>query len=246
MDALPPLPPLEAAKRAAARRAVDDYVRDGMRIGVGSGSTIVYAVQRLGERAAGPERLRVTCVPTSFQSRGLILDAGLTLSDLTATPSLDVAIDGADEVASTSLACIKGGGGCQTQEKLVAAAADVFVVVADSRKMSRDGALGVAWTAGVPVEVLPLAYATVSAALRKLGGIPTLRMAVRKAGPVVTDNAGFVLDVDFGRIADPAPLHAAIKALPGVIETGLFVGLAKRAYFGMPDGSVEVWESERT
>jgi ribose 5-phosphate isomerase A len=174
----------------------------------------------------------------------LIIDAGLTLSDLNCTPRLDVAIDGADEV-DRRLSCIKGGGGCHTQEKLVASAADVFVVIADYRKQS--GVLGSVWRRGVPVEVLPLAYVGVMDAIRRLGGKPALRMAVAKAGPVVTDNGGFILDADFGEIADPAGLHARLKLLPGVVETGLFPApMAVRAYFGRADGGVDVWEPERS
>ena len=127
---------VETAKRQAARRAIDDFVPINppgsastsvpLRLGVGSGSTIVYAIQRLAERVQDPnEALRVICVPTSFQSKNLLADAGVPLSDLNATPELDVAIDGADEVIPGSLDCIKGGGACQTQEKLVANAAKI-------------------------------------------------------------------------------------------------------------------------
>jgi ribose 5-phosphate isomerase A len=152
---------------------------------------------------------------------------------------LDVAIDGADEV-SRALDCIKGGGACQTQEKLVAAASATFVVVADNRKQS--AALGTAWRKGVPIEVLPAGYVPVMRRLEALGGKPVLRMAVAKAGPVITDQGNFVVDADFGRIADPAALHAAIKLMPGVVETGIFAGMAARAYFGQEDGTVVVWD----
>lgn len=244
--AAPPAAPVEAAKRLAARAAVDAHVRGGMRVGVGSGSTIVYAIQRLAELAhppaGGAPPLRITCVPTSFQARTLLVDCGLPLAELNACPELDVALDGADEV-DAALNCIKGGGACQTQEKLVAAAAAVFVVVADGSKRAPRG-LGTTWRRGVPVEVLPPAYVPVMRALARLGGAPALRMGgPAKAGPVVTDNGGFVVDAEFGPIADPAALHAAIKALPGVVETGLFTGMASVAYFGLDDGSVETWEA---
>lgn len=236
-----PTSPIEIAKRLAARRAVDEHVSSGMRLGVGSGSTIVYAIQRLAELAhpADGEPLLLTCVPTSFQSRNLIVDCGLTLSDLNACPELDLAIDGADEV-DLSLSCIKGGGACQTQEKLVAAAARRFVVIADGRKQA-PGGLGSTWKKGVPIEVLPVAYVPVMRALDRLGGKPVLRMGKEKAGPVVTDNGGFVVDTDFGVIADPAGLHASIKSLPGVVESGIFANMASVAYFGQEDGSVVVW-----
>lgn len=206
---------VDRAKRAAARRAVDHYVKDGMAIGVGSGSTIVYAIQRLAERFHGPEKdlHDIVCIPTSFQSRQvchlkcmaldgripslnlalvalpavgqLLSEAGLPLGDLTSYPELDVAIDGADEV-DRALNCIKGGGACQTQEKMVAAAARTFVVVADHRKQSE--CLGREWRKGVPLEVIPEGYRPVLLALEAMGAKPVLRMATAKAGPVVTDN----------------------------------------------------------
>jgi ribose 5-phosphate isomerase A len=152
---------------------------------------------------------------------------------------VDVAIDGADEV-DPALNCIKGGGGCHLQEKLVAAYAKQFVVIADFRKQSP--ALGTVWRKGVPVEVTPLGWAAVAKALTAMGGVPVLRKAVAKAGPVVTDNGNFILDVDFGVIADPVGLQARLSALVGVLETGLFCSMACKAYFGMDDGSVQVWE----
>jgi ribose 5-phosphate isomerase A len=225
---------VEAAKKRAAFRAVDEHIKEGMRVGVGSGSTIVYAVERLVELHT--ERgWNFRCVPTSFQAKQLIVDGGLTLTDLTETPELDVAIDGADEV-DEGLNCIKGGGGCQTQEKIVASAAPKLVIVADYRKQSK--ALGTQWKKGVPIEVIPMAYRLVSRRLEELGGNPKLRMAVAKAGPVVTDSGNFILDADFGEIARPAELDARLQAIPGVVETGLFCGMAKAAYFGQDDGSV--------
>lgn len=232
------LSPLESAKRSAARAAVDEFVRDGMAVGVGSGSTIVYAIERLGERVR-EEGLDIVCVPTSFQSEQLCDEQGLRLSELTRTPVLDIAIDGADEVDG-ALNAIKGGGGCQAREKCVAAAAKKFVIVADHRKQST--ALGTQWRKGVPVEVLPFAWAAVKRRLEAMDATVELRMATKKAGPVVTDTGNLILDVDFGRIDDPAALEAAITLVPGVTEAGLFVRMASRAYFGQADGSVEVWQ----
>jgi ribose 5-phosphate isomerase A len=220
-----------------------------MTVGIGSGSTIVYAIAHLVERlrggaaaGGGGEALRdIRCVPTSFQAKQLLQEGGVPIVDLSVAPVLDVAIDGADEVDG-ELNCIKGGGGCHTQEKMVAAAARVFVVVADFRKRSR--ALGTEWRKGVPLEGLPMAYVPVMRAVTAMGGKPVLRMAVAKAGPVVTDNGNFIVDADFGAVepAAVAPLHARCKLLPGVLETGLFPGMAVRAYFGCEDGSVEVWD----
>ncbi|XP_017157847.1 ribose-5-phosphate isomerase isoform X2 [Poecilia reticulata] len=168
----------EEAKKLAAYSAVDNNVQNNQVVGVGSGSTIVYAVDRLAERVR-QEKLNIVCVPTSFQARQLILQHGLALSDLERHPELDVAIDGADEV-DAELTLIKGGGGCLTQEKIVAGNSKCFVVIADYRKDSR--VLGEQWKKGVPIEVIPMAYVPVSRVIAKrFGGEVNLRMAVSKA-----------------------------------------------------------------
>nr|XP_020459881.1 ribose-5-phosphate isomerase [Monopterus albus] len=226
----------EEAKKLAAYTAVNNHVQNNQVVGVGSGSTIVYAVDRLAERVR-QEKLNIVCVPTSFQARQLILQHGLTLSDLDRHPELDVAIDGADEV-DADLTLIKGGGGCLTQEKIVAGCAKHFVVIADYRKDSK--ALGQQWKKGVPIEVIPMAYVPISRAIaRRFGGEVNLRMAVSKAGPVVTDNSNFILDWKFEHTLNWEEVNTAIKMIPGVVETGLFVNMADRAYFGNEDGSVE-------
>ncbi|XP_054862115.1 ribose-5-phosphate isomerase isoform X2 [Amphiprion ocellaris] len=177
-------------------------------------------------------------VDNHVQARQLILQHGLTLSDLDRHPELDVAIDGADEV-DADLTLIKGGGGCLTQEKIVAGCAKHFVVIADYRKDSK--ALGQQWKKGVPIEVIPMAYVPVSRTIAKrFGGEASLRMAVSKAGPVVTDNSNFILDWKFERAQNWKEVNTAIKMIPGVVDTGLFVGMAERAYFGMEDGSIQV------
>lgn len=234
------LPPAELAKQKAAYQAIDEHVRSGMAVGVGSGSTVVYAVERLvARKKAEGAGFEVTCVPSSFQATQLITAGGLTLSDLTRTPALDVAIDGADEV-DEQLNCIKGGGACMLQEKIVISCAKKFIIIADSRKDSTK--LGQQWKSGIPLEVVPVAYVPVMNRLREMGGKPVLRMAgAKKAGPVLTDNSNFVVDVDFGEVAagDVAALDAKLQAIVGIVETGLFVGRAQQAYFGQPDGTVK-------
>ncbi|XP_067838020.1 ribose-5-phosphate isomerase [Heptranchias perlo] len=225
----------EAAKKKAGYMAVDNHVQNNQALGIGSGSTIVYAVDRIAKRVRD-ENLKVVCVPTSFQARQLILQHELPLSDLDRYPELDVAIDGADEV-DCDLNLIKGGGGCLTQEKIVAGCAKKFIVVADYRKDSKS--LGEKWKRGVPIEVIPMAYVPVTKAIvAKFGGAAQLRMAVSKAGPVVTDNGNFILDWKFGNISDWKNVNVGIKMIPGVVETGLFIGMAERVYFGLEDGSV--------
>mmetsp|Transcript_17158 Transcript_17158/g.33626 ORF Transcript_17158/g.33626 Transcript_17158/m.33626 type:complete len:238 (-) Transcript_17158:278-991(-) len=226
---------IEKAKDLAARAAVDEFVRDGMAVGIGSGSTIAYAVVRLAERIK-EENLKIVCVPTSFQAKQLIAEYKLTLSDLENHPELDVAIDGADEV-DDDLNCIKGGGGCQTQEKIVASCAKTLVICADYRKDSK--LLGQQWLKGVPIEVIPIAYVPIMAKLKALNAEKVeLRMAKAKAGPCVTDNGNLILDAHFGEIADPAKLENDLNAIPGVVCTGLFINMAEKVFFGQEDGTV--------
>ncbi|XP_070261943.1 ribose-5-phosphate isomerase [Myotis yumanensis] len=229
----------EEAKKLAGHAAVENHVRNNQVLGIGSGSTIVHAVQRIAERVK-QENLNLVCVPTSFQARQLILQYGLTLSDLDRHPEIDLAIDGADEV-DADLNLIKGGGGCLTQEKIVAGYASRFIVIADFRKDSKN--LGDQWHKGIPIEVIPMAYVPVSRAVtQKFGGVVELRMAVNKAGPVVTDNGNFILDWKFDRVHKWSEVNTAIKMTPGVVDTGLFINMAERVYFGMQDGSVNMRE----
>lgn len=230
------LSPVEAAKSAAALQAVKENVFDGCRLGVGSGSTVVFAVQHLANlvKTSG---ITVTCVPTSFQAKQLILENQLELSDLSRCPVLDVVIDGADE-CDTLLTLIKGGGGCHLQEKIVASCSRKMVVIADYRKKSQN--LGDQWRKGIPIEVVPMAYVPVSRKLVEYNLEPVLRMAKAKAGPVVTDNGNFVIDAMFSGPHSWKELDVKLNTTPGIVETGLFVGFAKAAYFGMEDGSVSV------
>lgn len=228
---------LESAKKAAAFRAVDECVKDKDVVGVGSGSTVVYAVERLAERVK-TEKLQLVCIPTSFQARQLIVENNLVLGDLSLYPSLDIAIDGADEV-DKDFTAIKGGGGCLTQEKIVASCAKRFVVIADYTKDSQ--ILGEQYKKGIPIEVIPLAYVPVMNKIKALyGGNVELRMAKMKAGPVVTDNGNFILDWVF--LEDKfnwESVNTQLNLIPGVVETGLFVNMAERAFFGYADGSVK-------
>ncbi|XP_006620324.1 ribose-5-phosphate isomerase [Apis dorsata] len=228
---------LENAKQIAAYKAVDEYVKNNSIIGIGSGSTVIYAVHRLVERVK-EENLNVICVPTSFQARQLILNNHLTLGDLETYPKLDCAIDGADEVDS-DMNLIKGGGGCLLQEKIVASCANQLIIVADYTKNSQK--LGEQYKKGIPIEVVPMAYVAI---LRRIednyGGLVKVRMALAKAGPVITDNGNFILDWHFPRdISNWDKINIEISMIPGVVETGLFIKMAKKVYFGMPDGSVK-------
>ncbi|KAJ1561556.1 hypothetical protein HK405_003545, partial [Cladochytrium tenue] len=166
-------------------------------------------------------------------------------SELNVQPIVDVAFDGADEV-DAELNCIKGGGGCHLLEKLVAASARTFVLVADDRKDSPTG-LGVRWTTGIPLEVIPAAYVPIQLKLQtQHSWASTLRMAVRKAGPVVTDSGNLIVDVRVDAEAlraDARAVDQKLRAIPGVVETGLFCRMARWCYFGRADGDVEVREN---
>ena len=222
----------DAAKRAAGEAAAE-AVGDGDVVGLGTGSTAAHAIRAIGRAAdAG---LDVRGVPTSLQARALAREVGVPLVALEDVEGLDLAIDGADQIAGFD--CIKGGGAAHAREKVVAAAADRFLVVVDATKEAES------LDRSVPVAVLPDARSAVAAALGALGGAPSLRAAERKDGPVVTDDGHLVLDVDFGAIDDPPDLAASLSAVPGVVEHGLFCGMADAVYVGSADG-VDVRERE--
>ncbi|QCW04868.1 ribose-5-phosphate isomerase RpiA [Natrinema pallidum] len=222
----------DAAKRRAGERAVAD-VENGFVVGLGTGSTTAHAIRAIGR--AIDDGLDVRGIPTSFQARQLALEVGIPLTDLDAVDGVDLAIDGADRVvdapdATAHGALIKGGGAAHAREKLVDTAADRFVVVADPSKLTAR------LERSVPVEVLPDAHTVVADRLTELGGEATLRAAERKDGPVVTDNGNLVLDCEFGPIDDPDRLATRLSTVPGVVEHGLFVGMADATYVGTEDG----------
>ncbi|KAL7274349.1 ribose-5-phosphate isomerase rki1 [Rhizina undulata] len=209
------LSPVETAKKLAAYKAVDEHFPPHARfVGIGSGSTVVYVVERISQL---PREVTdgITFIPTGYQSRELIIRAGLRMGSVDMVPELDVAFDGADEV-DPFLNCVKGGGGCLFQEKLVAVVARRFVVVADYRKISPS--LSTLYTPGIPIEVLPPAAPYVLSRLLALGSVsPTLRSGgTSKAGPCVTDNGNFIIDAPFpdGFIPPPkSPLSSPRKCI---------------------------------
>ena len=229
---------VELGKKNAAYRAVEENVKNGMILGIGSGSTVVYAVEKL-KTLISEKRMSVKCIPTSFQSYQLIVENGLSLGALNQYPSIDLDLDGADEI-DLDLNLIKGGGGCLVQEKIVASNSKRLIIIADFRKKSKN--LGENWKKGVPIEVIPLAYVPIIEKLKKLGANPKLRMAQAKAGPLITDNGNFIIDADFGIIKSPNDINGAILKIPGVVDTGLFVGMTEKAYIGQEDGTVLVLE----
>jgi len=228
---------IEEAKRKAAHKAVDDYLKNNTVIGIGSGSTIVYAVERIAQ-IISQNSWNVKCVPTSFQSKLLIKQHKLNLVDLEDYQKLDVCFDGADEV-DNDLTLIKGGGACLTQEKIVAFTTSKLVIVADYRKNSTK--LGQNWSKGIPIEVIPLAYAVVKQFIESnLDGEVILRQAVNKAGPVITDNGNFILDWKFNqnKSYNWSEINTRLISIPGVLETGLFIDMARKVYFGNENGTI--------
>lgn len=231
----------EEAKKKAAVLAVDQLfsdLKDSSAIGIGSGSTIVFAVEHLAKKLKETNK-KIFCVPSSFQASQLIRENGLNISSANDHPELEFAIDGADEIDS-NLHLIKGGGGAHLGEKVNASIAKKFYVIADYRKESQT--LGTKWKKGIPLEVLPGAYVPIMKNVEKMfpNSKATLRIAEKKAGPVITDNGNLILDVDFGPISDPAELNTKLLSIPGVLETGLFIGMTEKAYIGLEDGSVQI------
>jgi ribose 5-phosphate isomerase A len=232
---------IEQAKKMAGYAAVDNHVTmPGMKLGIGSGSTIVYSVERIGEKLRKGELKDIVAVCTSYQSTLLCRAQKIpvtTLDDPIIDGQLDVAIDGADEF-DAKLNLIKGGGGAHTQEKIVDGAAKFFVVVVDEKKQSKK--LGEKWA--VPVEVIPAALNIVMKKLVSMGAKPELRMGVKKMGPVITDNGNFIIDAKLGIIEDPAAMERKLNEITGVVENGIFANMASIIYMGKSDGSIDVFK----
>lgn len=214
-----------ARKRRAGERAVE-MVEDGSVVGLGTGSTAAYAIQALGEAVA--DGLTIQGVPTSYQSRAMTIEAGIPMTELDAVEGVDIAIDGADQVANGQL--IKGGGAAHAREKIVDAAADRFVVVVDDSKEAST------LSHPVPIEVVPDARPPAMETVRELGGTPSVRSAGQKDGPVITQHGNLVVDCEFGRIEDPHGLGKELSSIPGVLEHGLFLDLADEIVVGDPEG----------
>lgn len=225
------MPDRDAAKQAVGVKAAS-FVQNGMRVGLGTGSTAAFAIKELGRRVRS-ESLALTGVPTSFAAELMAQEEGIPLASLGEVDSLDVAFDGADEV-DPEFNLIKGRGGAHTREKIAASIASEFVVLVDESKIVDQ--LGS--KCPVPVEIVPVAHRSIEKAIIGLGGRPELRLATRKDGPVVTDQGFWILDCRFAPIDDPALLDREIKRIPGVLDHGLFIGMATRVLLGMADGSV--------
>ena len=230
--------PQDQAKLAAGHKAIDTYLRDGMRIGLGSGTTSHWFVRALGQRIRR-DGLDIAGVPTSNATRDIALEVGVPLLDLNDVEYLDLTIDGADEIDRAGR-MIKGGGACLLWEKMVARPSRRMVaVVDDSKVVDRLGAFP------LPIEVIRFGWRSTQRELAKLlaeFGHADARIALRggEAAPIQTDSAHYILDCHLGRIDDPDHLAPRFNEIPGVVEHGLFVGIAHEIVIGHADGSAEV------
>jgi ribose 5-phosphate isomerase A len=202
-------------KKEVGEKAVE-FIKDGMIVGLGTGSTVYYFISKLGELVQ--QGLSVKGVPTSNQTEKLAIKLGIPLVSFGEIEQIDVAIDGADEV-NPDLNLIKGGGGALLREKIIAKSAKTFIVVADSHKN-----VDTIGTFPLPIEVVPFGYEMTMKYIRELGGNPTLR---QKGGtPFLTDNGNYIIDSSFQEINQPEELEKNLNLLPGVVDNGLFVGMA--------------------
>jgi ribose 5-phosphate isomerase A len=220
---------VEDAKRAAAERAVD-FVASGSTLGLGTGSTMRYAIEALGRRLASGLVHSIVGVPTSEQTMRLAQRSGIPLTTLDAHPRLDLTLDGADEI-DAALDLIKGLGGALLREKIVASASRQLVIAADWTKVVP--ALGT--NRPVPVEVIPFGASLVIERLGRWPGHVTLRR-LESGEPFLSDEGNWILDYHAGPIEDPAALDVALLRIPGVVDHGLFLGMASCAIVAGPDG----------
>jgi ribose 5-phosphate isomerase A len=217
----------DTEKAAAARKSLE-YVKDGMVVGLGTGSTATFAIEFLGQQVR--DGLKIRGIPTSRASGELARSLNIPLTSFDEVDYTDVTIDGADEVAP-GLALIKGGGGALLHEKIVASSSRFLVIVADEHKLvERLGRFP------LPVEVIPFAASPVKRQLEKMGANPVLRSA-HDGSPFITDEGNVIFDCHYGEIADPAALAHTLKSITGVVEHGIFLGLASVAVVAGPEGA---------
>ncbi|RAJ76497.1 ribose 5-phosphate isomerase A [Chitinophaga dinghuensis] len=221
---------INIAKKAAADKAAT-FIEPGMTVGLGTGSTAYYVIMRIGEMVK--EGLEIRAVATSVESEQLAKAQGITIVPFAAISGIDIDIDGADET-DIQLRLIKGGGGALLREKIIAAAAGRMIVIADESKLvSQLGKFP------LPVEIIPFAHELTMHQLEKLKVAPVLR--TREGQLFITDNGNYIADCHIGEIAAPEKLHAQLNDIPGVVENGLFIGLASTLIIGTDAGEVRIY-----
>jgi len=215
---------IQEAKKNAALEAIK-HVKNKSIIGLGSGTTVAFAIEALGERVKN-EKLKIMGIPSSYQAFQLAVQHGIQITTLDEYPIIDVTIDGADQI-TPELYLIKGMGAALLREKIVATASKYNIIIADeSKRVNRLGENN----QFVPIEVLPFALTLVKNKIIKIGGTATIREGKGKLGPIITDNGNIIIDANFGVIQNPQELSMKVKMIPGVVETGLFTNLTNIAY----------------
>jgi ribose 5-phosphate isomerase A len=221
---------VEEEKKNAAKEAVR-HVEDNFIVGLGSGTTAAYAIEELGRRTK-EEGLQILGIPTSYQAFMLAVKHAISVTTLEEHPTVDLTIDGADQI-DNELNLIKGMGGALAREKIVAFASKKLIIIADENKKVK--VLGQN-NHPVPTEALPFAASLVMHKMQEMGGHPVLREGKAKVGPVITDNGNIIIDTNFGPIQKPDELEHKLKCISGVVETGLFIKMADIVYVGKRSG----------
>jgi ribose 5-phosphate isomerase A len=218
-------------KKAAALSAVN-LVEDGMIIGLGTGSTVAYTIEEIGNRLNSGDLCDVQGIPTSYQSELLAIDAGIPLTSLAESYEVHLAIDGVDQINRDFIA-IKGGGGAHTREKIVSISSSRFIIIADESKVVET------LNHPIPIEVLPFAKDVVMDIISQMSGDFTLRMGIKKDGPIITDNGNFIIDADFGTMDNIMGISMILSTIPGVVEHGIF-NIIHELHIGKKNGKVEI------
>jgi ribose 5-phosphate isomerase A len=224
-------------KKLTGRAAVDALVKSGMKLGLGTGSTAIHAVYRVGALLKQGTLRDIRVVPTSFQTMIACEELGIPLFSLNSPEiagRLDLTIDGADEVDHENR-CVKGGGGALLLEKIVAYSSAAYALVVDEAK--RVDNLGLIFP--LPLEIIPEARIPITRALERLGATVVLRLAIAKAGPVITEHGNLLLDIRFKAAVDTCAFEDTLNMIPGVVENGFFTKLRPAVFIGHADGSVE-------
>ena len=224
----------DKARLNAAVQAIRE-LKDNSTIGLGSGNTILRALELAAERIK-KENLKISFVPTSYQMEIAAHRLGLKTANLKGDTELDLAIDGADQIQWRTLDLVKGGGAALLREKIVDSTTKKLVIVVDEKKLAKT--LG--GPQPIPVEITPFGYSSILEKIRKISEKAVLRETTGKVGPVITDNGNLIADVYFRSLRRPDIVHEKLKKIPGVVETGLFLGMCNVAYVGRKDGHVDI------